>query len=198
MAIAQASQRPPARTVARAAWPSSSRPAIVAPSHGAGRDVAVIRRISHRWNDLFDLVLDLERYPAFVPHCRAVKVFSRKVDARGRCIIVSRMTVGLSAWEVGYANRTIGDRTARRIEVAALDGPLSHLQVVWTFTPDGDGGTRVEFFADYGFSNPVFGALASRVFDATFSNIVGAFERHADRLFGRKPPHCSALREART
>ena len=189
MATEAASRRQPARSIARAAWPSSSRPGMAAPDPGARREVAVARRISHRWNDLFDIVLDLERYPAFVPHCRAVKVLSRSVDDRDRCIVVSRMTVGLSGWEVGYANRTIGDRAARRIEVAALDGPLSHLRVVWTFKPEGDDATWVEFVADYGFSSRVFSALAAGVFDATCTDIVGAFERHADRLLGRKPSH---------
>jgi coenzyme Q-binding protein COQ10 len=176
--------REASRSVARAAWPRPVRSGIVTPDRRVGRDVAVVKHISHRWSDLFDLVLDLEYYPAFVPHCRAVKVFSRKLDDRGRTLVISRMTVGVSALEVGYVNRTTGDRDARRIEVEALDGPLRHLHVIWTFTPDGEDRTRVEFTVDYEFGNPVLAAVASRVFDAMFADIVDAFERRADRLLG--------------
>jgi coenzyme Q-binding protein COQ10 len=165
--------------VTRAAWPGRFS---AAPPRG--RCATAVKCIHHRWSDLFDLVLDLEHYPAFVPHCRAVKVFSRKLDDQGRILIISRMTVGVSALEVGYVNRTTGNRGARLIEVEALDGPLRHLHVVWAFTPDGEGRTRVEFTIDYEFDNPVLTALASRVFDAMFAGIVDSFERQADRRFG--------------
>jgi coenzyme Q-binding protein COQ10 len=176
----------PTTTLTRAAWPRPAR----SPAHPPRRsrtapDVAVVRRIHHRWTDLFDLVLDLERYPAFVPHCRAVKVYSRTAGEGGRTVIVSRMTVGVAAFDVSYANRTTGDAAARRIEVAALDGPLTHLHVVWTFEPDGEDWTRVGFCVDYGFDSPILAAVASRAFDAMFAEILGAFERRADRLRGR-------------
>ena len=170
--------------VARAAWPRlACAAALPRPLDGSGRGFAVVRRIHHPWTDLFDLVLDLERYPAFVPHCRAVKLYSRAAGGGGRTVIVSRMTVGAAGFDVSYANRTIGDAAARRIEVEALDGPLTHLHVVWTFEPDGEDSTRVGFFVDYQFSNPVLGAVAARAFDAMSADMLGAFQRRADRLF---------------
>jgi len=168
--------------VARAAWPTSR-----------GRGLRITRRIRHRWSDLFDLVLDLERYPEFVPNCRAVKVFSSKLvpdplalagEGRegARTVIVSRMTVGVAMVEVGYANRTTGDRASRRIAVEAIDGPLRHLDVLWTFEPDGEDSTQVGFSVDYEFSSPMLSAVASRVFDAMFADILVAFERRADSV----------------
>jgi coenzyme Q-binding protein COQ10 len=171
-----------ARAVTRAAWPGLLSAAALSAT-ARGRCVSAVKCIRHHWSDLFDLVLDLERYPDFVPHCRAVKVFSRKLDAQGCTLIVSRMTVGLAGIEVGYLNRTTGDRCARRVEVEALDGPLSHLHVVWAFTPEGEDRTRVEFTVDYGFNTRLLAAVASRVFDAMFADIVDSFERRANRLF---------------
>ena len=171
----------------RAAWPRPSDPATTAyrATSSSAHGVRFIRRIRHHWVDLFNVVLDVERYPAFVPHCREIKLYSRKLADASRTIIVSRMSVGLSALEVSYANRTVGDLAARRIDVEAIDGPLRYLHVVWTFEPDDDDWTRVEFFADYAFSSAILAALASRAFDAMFGEIVDAFERRADRLFGR-------------
>jgi len=163
---------PPKREPAARRRPSGSRSA------------RVTRRIAHRWTDLFDLVLDMERFPRFVPHCRAVRIYSRKTDERGRSVVVSRMTVGYSALEIGYVNRTTADRAARRIEVEATEGPLRHLQVLWTFEPDGDA-TQVGFAVDYAFGSALLSALAARLFDAMFADILTAFERRADSLFGR-------------
>jgi coenzyme Q-binding protein COQ10 len=178
---------PHERTMALAPAARPRPPGSPAHPHRRRRSVpgvAVTRRIRHRWTDLFDLVLDLERYPAFVPRCRAVKVYSRKAAGAGRTVIVSRMSVGLSALEVSYANRTVGDVAARRIEVEALDGPLSRLHVMWAFEPDGEDWTEVTFFVDYALSSALLAVVASCVFDAMFADILGAFERRADRLFG--------------
>jgi coenzyme Q-binding protein COQ10 len=174
----------PTRSVARAAWPRRSFPGTEARDWQPPRKVSVARRIRHRWSDLFGLVLDLERYPAFVPHCGAVKVYSRAEEG-GRTVIVSRMTVGVGGFEMSYVNRTSADAETRRIEVTATDGPLRRLTVLWTFEADGEDWTRVGFSVDYAFNSAILSALASRAFDAMFGEILTAFERRADRLCGR-------------
>jgi coenzyme Q-binding protein COQ10 len=120
-----------------------------------------------------------------VPHCRAVRLISRKCDDSARTVIVSRMTVGLSALQVSYANRTIGDLGEREIRVEAIDGPLRYLAVVWKFNPQAADCTTIEFFASYEFGSPILAGVASHVFGSMFGDIVDAFERRADHLFGR-------------
>jgi coenzyme Q-binding protein COQ10 len=173
------------RSVARAAWPRAALAGLSARDEQSARRVMAMRRLHQRWSDLYDLVLDLERYPAFVPGCRAVKVYSRVAGPAGRTVIVSRMTVGVAGFDVSYANRTTGDALARRIDVKALDGPLRRLDVLWTFEPDGEAWTKVGFCVDYAFDSAILGAVASRAFAAMFGEILTAFERRAERLFGR-------------
>lgn len=157
--------------------PRSSEPTPVA-------DVTTLKFIPHRWTNLFELVLDVKSYPVFVPHCRSVRVLSRKSDGPTKAIILSRMTVGLSLFEVSYANRTVGDAITRRIEVEAVDGPLRYLQVIWKFEPLDDEHTNVKFSVSYEFANPILAGLASRIFASMFGEIVNAFEQRADQLFG--------------
>jgi coenzyme Q-binding protein COQ10 len=173
------------RSVARAAWPRPALAELSMRDEQPARRVMAIRRLHHRRNDLYDLVLDLERYPAFVPGCRAVKIYSRVAGPAGRTVIVSRMTVGVAGFDVSYANRTTGDALARRIEVKALDGPLRRLDVLWTFEPDGEEWTKVGFSVDYAFDSAILSAVALHAFAAMFGEILTAFERRAERLFSR-------------
>jgi coenzyme Q-binding protein COQ10 len=140
--------------------------------------------VGHLWSDLFNLVLDVTNYPEFVPHCREVRILSRTAQDPEMTIIISRMTVGFSVFEVGYANRTTGGAIARRIDVEALDGPLRYLRAQWRFEPRGEAQTELRFSVDYEFSNPLLGGVASRVFAAMFGKILNAFEQRAARLFG--------------
>jgi coenzyme Q-binding protein COQ10 len=152
--------------------------------------VQIVRRVAHRWKNLFDLVLDVEQYPSFVPHCRRVELLSKAPSGSiegqtgaGKVVVLSRMTVGISALRVSYANRTVGDRDRRRIDVDALDGPLRYLKVAWEFHPQADETTEIAFSASFAFSSPLLTAVASRLFDAIIAGMVTAFERRADVLF---------------
>ena len=182
---AEVADNRPMRSGAPVAWPRPAAARLNARDDVPTRRVAATRRLHHRWKDLYDLVLDIERYPAFVPGCRAVKVYSRAGAPAGRTVIVSRMTVGVAGFDVSYASRTTGDAVARRIEVKALDGALCRLDVLWTLEPDGEEWTSVGFSVDYAFDSAILSAVASRAFAAMFGEILTAFERRAERLFSR-------------
>jgi coenzyme Q-binding protein COQ10 len=145
--------------------------------------ITVTKRVEHSWLDLFQLVLDVERYPSFVPYCRNVRLLSRRSETPTRTVIVSRMTVGLSALRMSYANKTTGDLAKRRIEVSSIDGPLRSLDAAWRFDAETEQCCKVTFSVDYQFSSRTLEALASRMFSGMFSQILHAFEHRADELF---------------
>ncbi len=141
------------------------------------------KHLGYPWSDLFSLVLDVQSYPEFVPHCREVRLLSRTTREPGTTIIVSRMIVGFSAFEVGYTNRANADAISRHINVEALDGPLRYLNAVWRFEPRDERRTQLHFSVNYEFSNRVLAAIASRAFASMFDGILIAFERRAARVF---------------
>jgi coenzyme Q-binding protein COQ10 len=159
-------------------------------------NLTVRKRIRHHWSDLFGLVADLESYPKFVPCCQATKVLARTGDGTGTTAIMSRMTVGVSALHVSYANRTLADLRERRITVESVDGPLRHLRAVWEFTPDGDEWTNVSFTVSYEFSSPMLAVLASGIFESMFRQILDAFEQRADKQFRRPAARAAPTRKA--
>jgi coenzyme Q-binding protein COQ10 len=128
-------------------------------------------------------VLDIERYPAFVPGCRAVKVYSRAAAPAGRTVIVSRMTVGVAGFDVSYANLTTGDAVARRIEVKALDGAAAPARRAVDFRARRRGVDERRFFRRLRLrQRDPLGGRRARV---RRGEIHAAFERRADRLFTR-------------
>jgi coenzyme Q-binding protein COQ10 len=158
-------------------------------------NIQTAKFVGYPWSDLFNLVLDVKSYPEFVPRCRAVRLLSYRIIEPGITIVVSRMTVGFSALEVSYANRTTADKIGRQISVEALDGPLRFLNAVWSFEPRGEDHTQLHFSVDYEFSNPVLAVVASRAFGVMFSEILNAFERRAARLFSVKSSAGAAHRQ---
>ena len=146
----------------------------------------VERRVRHKAAEMFDLVADVERYPEFVPLCKALKVRSRKQDADGQETLIADMTVGYKLIRETFTSRVTLDKPHLKVRVEYIDGPFSRLENVWTFKDEADGeGSRVSFFIDYEFRSRTLGVLMGSMFDAAFRKFAGAFERRADVVYRR-------------
>ena len=131
--------------------------------------------------EMFDLVVDVERYPEFLPWCD-----------HGR--VLARVENGMTA-EVGIAfkgvKQTFTTRNEhvpeREVKLHLVDGPFSKLEGVWRFTPVGGGGERacrVDLTMDYGFSSTLLATLVGPVFDKIAASFVDAFVQRAEQVYG--------------
>ncbi len=137
---------------------------------------------------MFDLVADVERYPEFVPLCKALKVRERKTLPDGKEVIVADMTVSFKLVREAFTSRVTLDRAARIISVEYLQGPFSKLDNRWTFVPRGDEACEVGFFIAYEFKSRMLAMLMGAMFDTAFQKFASAFEARADQVYGSKRP----------
>jgi coenzyme Q-binding protein COQ10 len=135
---------------------------------------------------MFDLVADVERYPEFVPLCRALKVRQRIAESEGVEVLIADMTVAFKLVSQAFTSRVTLDRTNRHILVEYIDGPFSHMENRWTFHPLGELACEVEFFISYEFKSRMLGLLMGSMFDLAFRRLAAAFERRADEVYGRQ------------
>jgi coenzyme Q-binding protein COQ10 len=142
------------------------------------------RRVRHPAADMFDLVADVERYPQFVPLCRALKVRRRIEEPEGVEILVADMTVAYQLVRESFVSRVTLDRPNLQILVEYLEGPFSHLENRWTFHPTGERACEVEFFISYEFRSRMLGMLLGSMFDLAFRRFAAAFEARADKIYG--------------
>jgi coenzyme Q-binding protein COQ10 len=154
------------------------------------------RRVKHSAADMFGLVADIERYPEFVPLCRAMRVI-RRAQLADREVVVAEMTVAYKLIRESFTSRVTLDRAERTILVEYLDGPFSRMENRWSFRPSGGGASgeadaaraacEVEFFICYEFRSRTLGMLMGAMFDAAFRRFASAFETRADAIFGPVP-----------
>lgn len=143
------------------------------------------RRVAHAAAQMFDLVADVERYPQFVPLCEQLKVRSRNPGPDGTEVVVADMTVSFKLVRERFTSRITLDRANLRILVEYLQGPFSKLENRWSFEPDGDHASTVNFFIAYEFRSRMLAMLMGAMFDAAFQRFAAAFEQRADEIYGR-------------
>ena len=142
------------------------------------------RRVKHSAADMFDLVADVERYPEFVPLCRAMRVI-RRAKTGDREVVVAQMTVAYKLIKETFTSRVTLDRERLQILVEYLDGPFSRMENQWHFHPATETTCEVAFFIAYEFKSRTLGLLMGAMFDVAFRRFASAFEHRADLVFGR-------------
>jgi coenzyme Q-binding protein COQ10 len=146
------------------------------------------RRVRHSASEMFALVADVERYPEFVPLCRALKVKSRAANEDGLEVLVAGMTVAYKLIQETFTSRVTLDKPKLQILVEYLDGPFSQLQNRWSFRAIGPQSCEVEFFISYEFKSRMLALLMGAMFDAAFRRFADAFEKRADEIYGPPKP----------
>ena len=144
------------------------------------------RRVPHSAAEMFDLVADVERYPEFVPLCQSLKVRQRNAGPNGTEVVIADMTVSFKLVRETFTRRVTLDRPNLNILVEYLRGPFSKLENRWTFEPKSDNSCEVGFYIAYEFKSRMLAMLMGTMFDTAFQRFASAFEKRADKIYGKK------------
>ena len=142
--------------------------------------------MNHSASEMFDLVADVERYPEFVPLCQSLKIRQRNPGPNGTEVVIADMTVSFKLVRETFTSRVTLDRPNLNILVEYLRGPFSKLENRWTFEPKSDNSCEVGFYIAYEFKSRMLALLMGSMFDAAFQRFAAAFEKRADRIYGKR------------
>ena len=131
---------------------------------------------------MYRLVNDIERYPEFVPGCTGARVESR-TDTE----VVATLNIKRGPLSTEFTTRNLLQPDAR-VLMQFVSGPFRVLEGLWTFTPLGELGCRVELEMRFEFANRVAEALFEPLFETTAASLVDAFVKRArDERSARGP-----------
>ena len=129
------------------------------------------------------MVLDIEKYPEFVPWCLNGKIHSSN-DKGDTLEIIADLTIGKSFFNETYKSFVIYNKKTNSILVTSLDGPLKHLENKWYFKQL-DSNSEIEFHIDFELKSKILNLLMTKSFDIGLKKIADAFEKRATDLFKR-------------
>ena len=130
---------------------------------------------------LIKMVLDIEKYPEFVPWCLEGKIHTN-IDKGKTIEITADLTIGKSFFRETYKSFVIYDKSSDSICVTNVDGPLKHLENKWFFKQSNEN-SEVDFHIDFELKNKILNLLMIKTFDIGLKKIADAFEKRAIDLF---------------
>ena len=142
---------------------------------------SVKRLIECKKDQLIDLVLDIEKYPEFVPFCLTSHVYEKNKD-RNQILIIADLTIGKGPFKDTYKSDVKFDKENSTINVTNIGGPLNHLENNWKFN-ETKGGTEISFDIDFEIENKFLNVLMSKSFEFGLNKIADAFQKRAEDLY---------------
>ena len=141
---------------------------------------SVKRLIECEKKDLIELVLDIEKYPEFVPFCFDAKIYENKNEGNLTNIIAD-LTIGKGPFKDTYKSDVKYYKDKDLIYVTNIDGPLKHLENKWNFK-ELRGQTEVSFDVDFELKNRFLNIIMTKSFQYGLNKIADAFEKQANKI----------------
>ena len=145
---------------------------------------SVKRLIECNKNQLIDLVLDIEKYPEFVPFCLDAHVYEKNTEG-DLILIIADLTIGKGPFKDTYKSDVKFNKKDSSIKVTNIGGPLNHLENKWYFN-DHENGTEISFDIDFEIENKFLNIVMSKSFQYGLDKIADSFQKRANDLFKGK------------
>ena len=146
---------------------------------------SVKRLIDNRKDKLIEFVLDIEKYPEFIPFCENSKIHEKNDD--GDVInIIADLTIGKGLFKDTFKSDVKYIKKDDLIHVVNIGGPLKYLENNWKFIEignDTDGyKTEVMFDIDFEIENKFLNILMTKSFQFGLEKIADAFQKRAESI----------------
>jgi ribosome-associated toxin RatA of RatAB toxin-antitoxin module len=137
-------------------------------------------------DEMYDLVTQVTDYPKFLPWCERAEVVQTHEDG-----ITARLMLAYAGVRHAFTTRN-RHKPGEAVQLELIDGPFSHLDGTWLFTPlrrpgeEAAQACKVGFDLSYAFSSGALEVVVSPVFDRIANTFVDSFVRRAEQVYGAR------------
>jgi len=134
--------------------------------------------INHRAKDLYKIVLDIEKYPEYIPWCKKIIIRTRSKNGMLADMIV-KYRYFLSQT---FTSHVIFDSNKLLINTSYIKGPLKDLSTEWHFKKLEINKTKVIFIIKFEFQRLLHQKMAELFFGLIENKMIGSFKKRADAI----------------
>ena len=132
--------------------------------------------VNHSANKLFDIVIDIESYPEYIPWCKRMVV-----NKRNNKEIFADMYVKYKfILAQKFGSHVKFNRSKLIIETNYIEGPLKDLTTIWKFEDINNNKSKILFNINFEFKNFVHQKIAETFYPLIENKMINSFKDRAD------------------
>ena len=134
--------------------------------------------INHRAKDLYKIVLDIEKYPEYIPWCKKIIIRTRsKNEMLADMIVKYRYLLSQT-----FTSHVIFDSNKLFINTNYIKGPLKDLSTEWLFKKLEINKTKIIFIIKFEFQRLLHQKIAELFFGLIENKMIDSFKKRADEI----------------
>ena len=134
--------------------------------------------ISHSAIKLFNIVLDIESYPEYIPWCTKMVINQRKKNEIYADMYVKYKFI-LSQ---KFGSHVKFDTNNLTIETSYIEGPLEDLTTKWKFREIDKKKSKIFFDVNFEFKNYIHQKVAETFYPLIETKMIDSFKKRADNI----------------
>ena len=136
--------------------------------------------LKHKAIDLYKIVLDIEKYPDYIPWCSKIEIQKRKQNEINAVMIVDYKFFPSQK----FTSNVIFDLDKLFIKTKYVDGPLKDLDTIWEFKEIKKNTSKILFTLEFEFKNFFHQKFAELFFPLVENKMIESFVKRADQILG--------------
>ncbi len=139
------------------------------------------KTLPHSAKHMYELVMDIEKYPEFLPWCKQARIIEKISDKNLRADLLINFKSFFEKYtsDVRHGKSADGDYY---VDVVAIRGPFKNLVNKWKFREVADGKCEVEFFIEFEFNSIFLTKMLGTIFEKAAERMMSAFEEQAKKF----------------
>lgn len=134
--------------------------------------------LNHSIDDLYNIVLNIEEYPDYIPWCSNIEIINRKKNE-----IIANMIVNYKFLPTQkFTSKVVYSSNKKIIKTNYINGPLRDLNTTWEFLELQENKTKIIFTISFEFKNFAHQKLAELFFPLIETKMMNSFIERADDI----------------
>ena len=142
-----------------------------------------IKKLNYNPQKIVNLVMDIEKYPEFLPWCIGAKITEKTSDNELKADLAIKFK---GIFQKYSSNVTLSQISENYFEVKAeaTSGPFKNLINLWHIkSTENENECDVDFFIDFEFKSRILNKMIGPIFEKATNKMIEAFENRAQDLF---------------
>lgn len=137
--------------------------------------------LSYSREELCKLILDVEKYPEFLPWCSKCKIISKKSEGH----FFAELEVHYKHFKKSYISeiKVIKNDELTEIKVKMVKGSFKRLINIWKLT-EKNNLTELEFFIDIELKSFALQLMLKALFNNVYKKMLESFQARAKEIYG--------------
>ncbi len=144
-----------------------------------------IKTFPYSAQKIHELVMDIEKYPDFLPWCKQAKIIERASSGQ----LTADLLINFKNFFEKYRSEVKHGKHGAGlyfIETRAIDGPFRSLFSSWKIRELENEKCEVEFFIEFQFNSFILEKMIGGIFEKAALKMIQSFESRAHGLFSEQ------------